>query len=486
MNRLLVIAHVLGGLLMVFAATFLLPLAWSLAVDDGAHVSFFTSAAACLGAGSLLWAFTRPYRRELEPRDGPLLVVLGWVVMSIAAAVPLKLEIPGLSNTHAFFEAVAGLTTTGATVLSGLEHLPQSVNIWRHAMQWYGGMGIIVMAVAILPMLGVGGMQLFKAEMAGPMKESKLTPRITQTAKALWLIYTTLTLLCVLSLRYIAEESWFDAVCHAFSALALGGFSNRDSSIGGFESAAVETILVVFMLFAVLNFATHFRALRARSVGPYLRDPEARAVVVLLLGSAVVLGLYLYWQGEYATLAESMRHALFNTVSLGTSTGYMSQDYAAWPVFAPMWMLFLACVGSSAGSTGGGIKMIRSLILVRQTSRELARIVHPRAISPLTINGQIIENRVIFSVLGFMLLWGATQIVVTFLLLATGLDFLTAFSAAVATVNNLGPALGEFGPTGNYAGLSSTQTWLLTFAMLAGRLELLTFFVVLTGAFWRR
>jgi len=484
--RLLVIAHVLGGLLTVFAATFLLPLAWSLAVDDGAHVSFFTSATACLAAGALLWAFTRRYRRELEPRDGPLLVVLGWVTMAVAASVPLKLEIPGLSLTHAFFEAVAGLTTTGATVLTGLEHLPQSVNIWRHAMQWYGGMGIIVMAVAILPMLGVGGMQLFKAEMAGPMKESKLTPRITETAKALWLIYISLTAACALSLRYIAEESWFDAVCHAFSALALGGFSNRDASVGGFESPAVEAILLVFMLIAVLNFATHFRAVRARSIGPYLRDPEARAVLVLLLGSGLALGLYLHWQGHYDSLPESLRHALFNTVSLGTSTGYMSQDYAGWPVFAPMWMLFLACVGSSAGSTGGGIKMIRSLILVRQTARELGRIVHPRAISPLTINGQIVENRIIFAVLGFMLLWGATQVVVTFLLLATGLDFLTAFSAAVAMVNNLGPALGEFGPTANYASLSAVQAWLLTLAMLAGRLELLTFFVVLTGAFWRR
>jgi trk system potassium uptake protein TrkH len=486
LNRLLVIAHVLGGLLMVFSATFILPLAWSLAVGDGAHVSFFTSAAGCLMAGALLWALTRRYRRELEPRDGPLLVVLGWLVMAIAATVPLKLEIAGLSNTSAFFEAVAGLTTTGATVLTGLEHLPQSVNIWRHAMQWYGGMGIIVMAVAILPMLGVGGMQLFKAEMAGPMKESKLTPRITQTAKYLWLIYTSLTLLCVLSLRFIAGETWFDAVCHAFSAMALGGFSNRDSSIGGFDSPVVELILVVFMLLAVMNFATHFRAFRAGSVAPYLRDPEARAIFVLLLGSSAALGLFLFLNGEYASLAEAMRHALFNTVSIGTSTGYMGQDYSAWPVLAPMWLLFLACVGSSAGSTGGGIKMIRSLVLVRQASRELSRIVHPRAISPLTINGQIVETRIILSVLGFMLLWGATQIVITFLLMATGLDFLTSFSTAIAMVNNVGPALGVFGPTSNYASLTAFQTWLLAFAMLAGRLELLTFFVVLTRSFWRR
>lgn len=486
MNRLLVIAHVLGGLLMVFSVTFLLPLAWSLAVGDGAHGSFALSAAACFGGGALLWQATRRFRRELEPRDGPLLVVLGWLVMAAAASVPLRLEIPGLSLTRAYFEAVAGLTTTGATVLSGLEWLPQSINLWRHAMQWYGGMGIIVMAVAILPMLGVGGMQLFKAEMAGPMKESKLTPRITQTAKALWLIYISLTLACALCLRYIADLSWFDAVCHAFSALALGGFSTRDSSVGGFDSQVFEAVLVVFMLAAVLNFATHFRAVRARSVGPYLRDPESRAVFVLLLGSSLVVGLYLYANEVYPTLAESLRHALFNTISLGTSSGYMGHDYELWPVFAPMWMIFLACIGSSAGSTGGGIKMIRTLILLRQTARELRRMVHPRAISPLTLNGQIIENRVIFAVLGFMLLWGVTQLVVTFLLLATGLDFVSAFSAAVAAVNNLGPALGVFGPTGNYSALTASQAWLLIAAMLAGRLELLTFFVVLTPAFWRR
>jgi trk system potassium uptake protein TrkH len=415
-----------------------------------------------------------------------LLVVLGWLVMAIASAVPLRLEIEGLSLTRAFFEAIAGLTTTGATVLNGLEGLPQSVNIWRHAMQWYGGMGIIVMAIAILPMIGVGGMQMFKAEMAGPMKEAKLTPRITETAKYLWLIYIGLTLLCLLSLRFIGGQSWFDSVCHAFSALALGGFSNRDSSIADFDSPVVEAILVVFMLIAVLNFATHFRALRARSVAPYFRDPEVRAVLGLLLCSALGLGVYLYLVGVYDSLAGALRHALFNTVSVGTSTGYMSQDYAGWPAFVPIWLLLLACFGSSAGSTGGGIKMIRSLILLRQTGRELARIVHPRAISPLTINGQIIETRIILAVLGFMLLWGVTQLVVSFLLLASGLDFVTAFSVAIATVNNLGPALGEFGPTSNYSSLNDFQTWLLAFAMLAGRLELLTFFVVLTPAFWRR
>ena len=485
MNRLLVIAHVLGGLLMVFAATFVLPLAWSLVVGDGTHVSFFLSGIGCLVAGALMWAATRPYRRELEPRDGALLVVLGWLLMSLAGTAPLLLEIPGLSFTDACFESIAGLTTSGATVLSGLEHLPQSGNVWRHALQWYGGMGIIVMAVAILPMLGVGGMQLFKAEMPGPLKERKLTPRITQTAKALWLIYIGLTLACILALHW-AGLDWFEAVCHAFSALALGGFSTRDASVMSFESPAVEAVLSGFMLLAALNFSTHFLALRERSLRVYLHDIEARAVIGLVLASSAGLGAYLYFEGQYPSFVEALRHAAFNTISLSTSTGFSTQDYASWPAFAPLWMLFLACVGSSAGSTGGGIKMIRALVLLKQTRRELNRLVHPRAIAPLVINGHVVENRIIFAVLGYMLLWGVTHIVLTFVMLATGLDFMSAFSVVVAAVNNLGPALGQFGPTGNYAPLSDFQTWLLAIAMVAGRLELLTFYVVLMPAFWRR
>jgi trk system potassium uptake protein TrkH len=485
LNRLLVIAPVLGGLLVVFSATFGLPLGWSLAVGDGAQASFLASSLACLVSGALLRLLTRRFGRELEPRDGPLLVVLGWVLMSVAAAVPLRLEIEGLSNTDAFFEAASALTTTGATVLAGLEHLPQSVNLWRHALQWYGGLGIIVMAVAILPLLGVGGMQLYKAEMAGPMKETKLTPRITQTAKYLWIIYTALTLACIGCLKLVGLD-WFDAICHGLSTLALGGFSTHDANVAAFDSPIVEAVLIVFMMLAMLSFATHFRVLRARAPNLYLRDAEVRAGVSLLVASGLLLGVYLYTHGEYPSLALSLRHAFFNTVSLGSSAGYVSQDYSHWPVFAPMWMLFLACVGSSAGSTGGGIKMIRALILLRQAGRELARLVHPRAVAPLTINDQVVENRIIFAVLGYMLLWGATQGILSFVMMATGMDFLSAFTIVVAAVNNIGPALGQYGPVASYAPLSDFQTWLLAFAMIAGRLELLTFFVVLTPAFWRR
>lgn len=485
MRQLLVTAHVLGGFLMVFALAFALPIAWSLAVGDGAHRGFAYAAAVCALTGFALHVPTRRMGRDLQPRDGALLVVASWISAALVSTIPLLVELPGLAFTDAFFEAMAGLTTTGATVLSGLDTLPQSINVWRHALQWFGGMGIIVLAVAILPLLGVGGMQLFKAETPGPMKEGKLTPRITQTAKYLWLIYAGLTLACVLALR-AAGLSWFEAVCHAFSTLALGGFSTRDANVSGFESLAVELIMIAFMMIAVLNFATHFVALRRLSPRAYLRDVEAVSVLSVVGASCLVLGAFLYWKGVYPSFAESLRYATFNTVSLATSSGFMSEDYARWPPFAAMWMLLLATVGSSAGSTGGGIKMIRAIILVRQAGHELLRLIHPRAVRPLVIAGQVVDQRVILAVLGFMLLWGVTTTALVFVMLATGMDFLTAVSVVVACVNNLGPALGAYGPSGNYEALTDFQTWLLAFAMLAGRLELLTFFVVLTPAFWRK
>ncbi|MCL4747618.1 MAG: TrkH family potassium uptake protein [Burkholderiaceae bacterium] len=485
MRQFLVTAHVLGAFLGVFALAFGLPLAWSLAVEDGAHRGFAIAAAISALTGIALWWPTRRLRRELQPRDGALLVVMCWVSATLVASIPFLLELPGIRFTDAFFESMAGLTTTGATVITGLDHLPQSLNIWRHALQWFGGMGIIVLAVAILPLLGVGGMQLYKAEMPGPMKEGKLTPRITQTAKYLWLLYAGLTLACMLSLR-LAGLSWFEAVCHAFSTLALGGFSTRDASIAGFGSLAVELIMIAFMLIAVLNFATHFRALTTRSPRVYLRDPEAAWVFVVIGFSCLALGAFLYWNGTYPSLVEALRYAAFNTVSLATSSGFMSADYGSWPLFGSMWLLLLATLTSSTGSTGGGIKMFRAIILVRQTGHELMRLIHPRAVRPLVVGGQVIEQRVVLAVLGYMLLWGVTTLVLTFAMLATGMDFVTAFSVVVACVNNLGPALGEVGPTQNYQQLSDLQTWMMAVAMLAGRLELLTFFVIFTPAFWRK
>jgi trk system potassium uptake protein len=485
LQRVLAIAHVLGGMLMVMAATYVLPIAWSFAVDDGMVGSFVDAALGTTVAGLALWAPTLRFKRELQARDGCLLVVLTWLSMAGAGSVPFLLELPGIGFTDAFFESISALTTTGATVITGLDALPQSLNLWRHALQWFGGMGIIVLAVAILPLLGVGGMQLFKAEMPGPMKENKLTPRITQTAKYLWLIYVALTLACMFALR-LAGMSWFDAVCHAFSALALGGFSTRDDSIAGFDSPAIEAVLMVFMMLAVLNFTTHFLAVRTRSLTPYVRDPEARWIWITIFCSALGLGAYLFFTSTYDDPLTALRFAAFKTVSMATATGYTGADYETWPGFAAMVLLLLGTLCSSSGSTGGGIKMVRTLILFKQAGRELLRMSHPRAVKPLLLNRQIVGNHVVLAVLGFMLLYGATLVGVTLLLMATGLDFTSAFAGTLACLNNVGPALGALGPSDNYQVLSDFQTWVLAFAMLAGRLELLTFFALLTPAFWRR
>lgn len=470
---------------MMFSAGFVPALAWSIWATDGMHWVFVGSAAACFASGFVLWLATRRQRREVQPRDGALLVVLGWMLVALVSMPPLMVAFPQLSLAKIFMETMSGLTTTGATVLTGLDDLPQSINLWRHTLQWFGGMGIIVMVVAVLPLLGVGGMQLFRAETPGPMKEGKLTPRITQTAKYIWAGYVSLTVLCGLAL-WAAGMDAFDAVCHALSTVSLGGFSTRDASIGAFDSLRIEVVLSVFMVLSTINFGTHFLALRERSPAAYLRDLEASASVLLILASAAGITALLLWERSFDNLADALRHGVFNTISVATSTGFMTRDYAQWPVFAPLWMMFLACVASSAGSTGGGIKMVRALILLKQAGRELKRLVHPHAVIPLSINGSPVDDRVISSVFGFMLLWGVTQLVLTFVLLLTGVDFTSALSTVIAAVNNLGPALGRFGPADNFGSLDDFQAVLLALAMLAGRLELLTFFAVLTPAFWRR
>lgn len=484
MRRLIAIAHVLGVLLLMMSALYLIPIAWSVAVGDGQAVWFIQAGLGTFVCGVLLWLPGVRSRQELQARDGALLVVLSWVSMAVAGALPLMLELK-MSFADAFFESMSALTTTGATVIDGLDRLPQSLNIWRHAMQWYGGMGLIVLAVAILPMLGLGGMQMFKAEMPGLVKETKLTPRITQTAKYLWLIYTALTLLCMVLLR-LAGMNWYEAVCHGFSAMSLGGFSTRDASIGGFDSLAIEAVLIVFMLIGALNFATHFSALRARSMRPYQFDPEARWVWGVLGAAVLVLSAVLWGLGVYPDYWRGLREVAFNTVSIGTATGFASADYALWPLWSGLSLLFLGAVVSSSGSVGGGIKMVRTLILVRQAGRELLLISHPRAIRPLVMGRQLVGNNVVLAVLGFMLLYGGTLVAFTLVMIASGLDLLTAFSGVIACLNNIGPALGQLGPTHNYQMLNDFQTSVLAFVMLAGRLELLTVFALLTPGFWRR
>ena len=478
--------HVLSVVVVLFALSMFVPLAFSMALGDGAERAYDEAFVVTFVSGLFMFFATRGgHRRELQPRDGFLLVSLVWTVIPAYATIPLLVQIPGLSFTDAYFECMSGLTTSGATVLTGLDALPPSINIWRGLLVWMGGMGIIVLAVAILPLLGVGGSQLFKAETPGCMKDTKLTPRIGDTAKGLWLVYCLITAACLLSYR-LAGMTWVDAVMHAFSTMGLGGFSSHDESFAWFNSPTIEAVAVVFMLLASLNFATHFLAFHRRSLSAYVADAEAWRVLAWMVGSALMVAAFLIWRDVYLDFGTAFRYAAFNVVSIASTTGFTSVDYSVWPIFAPIWMIFLSCFATSSGSTGGGIKMIRAVLLHKQAIREMTRIIHPRAVLPVKFGPQVIENNVIFAVLAFMLMWGGTIIVMMMLLLASGLDVVSALTAVLACINNMGPALGIVGPATNYAVLNDFQTWICTITMLLGRLELFSVIVLFTPAFWRK
>jgi trk system potassium uptake protein len=489
MGHLLPVLNVLGFVVALFSTTMLVPWGVALINRDLALPIYNESLALTLLCGIALWAITRRKKRELQPRDGFLLVSAVWATLPAFAALPLYLYFgttaAPLSFTDAYFEAMSGLTTTGATVLTGLENLPHSINVWRCVLVWLGGMGIIVMAVAILPLLGVGGMQIYKAETPGPMKDTKLTPRITETAKGLYAVYVSVSVLCVLSYR-LAGMSWFDAFCHMCATMGLGGFSTYDASFAQFNSPAIEAVAIVFMTLAGFNFAMHFLAWRQKSLKPYVFCPEARYYLVALYGGVALITVFLYLRGIYPSFIESLRHAAFNVISIATTTGFASADYAKWPVFAPVLMLLMCCFVTCAGSTGGGIKMLRAVILFKQSRREITRILHPRVVNPVKLSGDAVENKVVLAILAFMLLYGGLIIFMTLLLLFTGLEPVTAFTAVIASINNTGPGLGEVGPSSNYQSLSDIQTWVCTVCMLLGRLELFSVLVIFTPTFWRK
>jgi trk system potassium uptake protein len=483
--RPLAVLHLLSKVLVLFSSCMLVPLAFSLALGDGAHWAYVESLGATAAAGTALWLATFRVGRELQVRDGFLLVALVWTVLPAFATLPLLLQLENLSFTDAYFEAVSGLTASGATVLSGLDRLPPSLNIWRGFMIWLGGMGVIVLAVAILPLLGVGGSQLFKAETPTPMKDTKLTPRIAETAKGLWLVYFGLTVACAIA-YYWAGMSWLDALMHAFTTLGLGGFSTHDQSYAYWNSPRIEAVAIVFMLIAAINFATHFLAWHRRSLRVYQVDPEAKVFLGVVAVSVLGIAAYLVWVGVYPDYATALRYAAFNVVSIATTTGYANADFNLWPIFAPLLMLFLCSFASCSGSTGSGMKMIRALILFKQIFRELLRIIHPRVTNPVKLGGQLVENNVVFAVLAYVFVYVSCIIVFTLLLALSGADVVTAFSAAVVSLNNTGPGLAQVGPASNYAVLNDFQTWVCSFGMLLGRLELFTLLVVLTPAFWRK
>lgn len=482
--RFVVVQRILGILMMLFSLTMLPPILVSLLFRDGALLAFFAGFCGIFIVGALCWYPVRREKRELRLRDGFMIVVMFWTVLGLLGAVPLMLaEHPDISVTDAVFESISGLTTTGATVIVGLDALPKSILFYRQQLQWLGGMGIIVLAVAVLPMLGIGGMQLYRAETPGPMKNSKLTPRITETAKALWFIYLGLTVACTLS-YWIAGMDMFDALAHAFSTIAIGGFSTHDASIGFFDSVLVEAVAVVFLLLSGINFALHFIVVRRRDIRIYLRDTESLFYIGVLISVSVLAVLVLHSAGTYSDWGRAISRGVFQAVSIGTTAGFTTADYSQWPGFVAILLLFTSFIGGCAGSTGGGIKVIRFLLLIKQGMREIKRLIHPSAEIPVRVGGKTIEPRVVDAVWGFFALYVGCFVLMYLALALTGLDLMTSFSAVAACINNLGPGLSAV--ASNYAGLNDPAKWILCFAMLLGRLEIFTLLVLFSAAYWRK
>lgn len=479
-----VIQRILGLLLAAFSLTMLAPVAFRFFDASEPLAPFIASTLITFAAAVALWYPVRDFRDDLRLREGFLIVVLFWTVLGLFGALPFLFSASlDLGLTDAVFESISGLTTTGATVITGLDTLPKSILFYRQSLQWLGGMGIIVLAVAILPLLGVGGMQLYRAETPGPVKDNRLTPRIKETAKALWYIYLLLTVACAFA-YWLAGMSAFDAIAHSFSTVAIGGFSTHDASIGYFDSGAVEAIAILFMLLAGANFGLHFITWKSASLRHYLQDAEFRTYLWVLLAVTVVTIITLNAANVYPGLVESFGQAVFHAVSIGTTTGFTTSEYHLWPGFLPVLLLLVSFIGGCAGSTGGGMKVIRVLLLVKQGLRELLRLVHPSAKIAVKIGEKAVDSRVVEAVWGFFSAYIAVFMFMLLLLMATGLDQVTAFSAVTATLNNLGPGLGEVAL--NYTGINGFSKWVLCLGMLLGRLEIFTLLVVLTPAFWRR
>lgn len=486
MSGLVPVLNVLARIMVGFSLLFFVPLGWAWALDHAYLRDVWLQGMVwTFGAGVLILVATSRTRRELMPRDGFLLVNLVWLVLPAFSAIPLMMAIEGLSWTDAYFESMSALTATGATVLTGLDTLPVSVNVWRCFLQLIGGLGIMLLVVAVLPLLGLGGVQLYKAETPGPMKDARLTPRIAETARGLWGVYFVFSVACMLAYRWVGM-SWADAFMHMCTTMGLGGFSSHDASFGFWNSPAVEGVAIVFMSLAGISFARYFIVWRARSLMSLLLDREVQAYAFVLAASVAGLSVVLAVHGTHADYPQALRAAAFHVVSLATTTGYASADYALWPVIVPIWLIFLGTFVSCAGSTGGGIKMVRMVLLIKQARRELVRTIHPRVVNPVTMGRATIPTRVIAAVMAFMLIYGATMIGLTMLMLLSGLDVVTAFSAVVATVNNIGPGLGAVGPASNFGVLTDFQTWVGTAGMMMGRLELLAVMVLFLPQFWRK
>ncbi len=477
------ITRIVGLLVILFSGTMIIPGLVALIYRDGAGSAFTQTFFVALAIGLLLWLPNRRQKHELKSREGFLIVVLFWTVLGSVGALPfLFAEHPNLSLTDAFFESFSGLTTTGATALVGLDNLPKAILFYRQMLQWFGGMGIIVLAVAILPILGVGGMQLYRAEMPGPLKDNKMRPRIAETAKTLWFIYVGLTIACALAL-WGAGMTVFDAIGHSFSTIAIGGFSTHDASIGYFHSPMINTIVAVFLLISGCNYGLHFAVLSGLNPRVYWRDPEFRMFIMVQFTLVLVCTLILWRFNVYETSLQTVNQAFFQVVSMATTAGFTTDSIAQWPLFLPILLLCSAFIGGCAGSTGGGLKVIRILLLYLQGSRELKRLVHPNAVYTIKLGNRALPERILEAVWGFFSAYALVFIVSMLAVIATGVDNFSAFAAVAATLNNLGPGLGVVAD--NFASMNPAAKWILILTMLFGRLEVFTLLVLFTPTFWR-
>jgi trk system potassium uptake protein TrkH len=481
-HRYLSIQKALGALLALTSLFPLPSLLLALVLGEDTAKAFGEAMLVAAGLGAVLWWPVRKVRYDLRLRDGFLIASGAWLLACLVAALPFAFGIPDLPVTWAVFEAVSGLTTTGASVFVGLDGLPRSMLLYRQSLNFYGGLGLVLLAVAILPMLRVGGMQLFRAEVTGPTKDTKLTPRIADTAKALWKVYLGLNLLCTLA-YWAAGMSLFDAICHALSTVATAGFSTHDAGFGYWNNPMVEVVATGFMLVGGINFGLHYLAWRRASTAPYHSDTELRFFLVLVALVALLVSMALWLGGAYPTVAEALRHGIFQTVSNITTSGFALEDYSRWPSFVPLLLVMVAFVGGSSSSTSGGMKVARVAMAVRQGLREIKQLVHPKGQFIVKMGGRRVSESIVLSVGGFCTLYVLCFVVVTLALAAVGLDVVTAFSAASASINNLGTGLGEV--SANFATLPPAALWICAFAMILGRLEVFTVLVLFAPSFWR-
>ena len=474
------IQRILGTMLILFSVALIIPIITSLIFNDGNISVFITSFILFFISGSILYFPNMNSQNDIKAKDGFLLVVLFWVVLSAFGSVPFMLDQQlSLSFADAFFESISGWTTTGATVIKDIDGLSLSILIYRQELQWLGGMGIVILALAVLPMLGVGGMQLYNAETTGPIKDKKISPRIAETAKHLWAVYLGLTVLCALS-YFIAGMSAFDAISHSFSTIAIGGFSTHNDSIGYFQSSSIEFVCMIFMFLSALNFTLHFIFLRSKNIKSYFMDAEARLYLFIIFTFISIMFLYLITSN---TLETEFRHIIFQGVSFITTSGFTSTSYAGWPSFLLITLLTMSFVGACTGSTGGGMKVMRIMLLFKLMKKELMKILHPTAEIPIIVNENPLSENISHSVWNFFILYIISYLVISFLLLASGLDMTSAFSAVASCINNLGPALGAV--SDNYSAINDFSKYMLSFAMLLGRLEIFTLLIVMTPYFWK-